>query len=197
MIENPLLQKLKDKRLVLGSGSPRRRKFLEELGLLFEVRLKPVEEEYPETLLGAEIADYLAKLKADALKDTLAEDELLITSDTVVWCKGHSLAKAKDAHDAKTMLEQLSGGWHEVITAVCFTSLKQQQTVHSTTEVKIKKLKTTEIDFYIAQCQPFDKAGAYGIQEWFGAIAIEAIKGSYNNVVGLPTHLIYEVLEQW
>lgn len=194
MIENPLAKKLKGRKIILASGSPRRKKFFEELGVDFEIRLKPVDEIYPEGLKGAEISDYLAELKASAFDGLLQSNEILVTSDTVVWHNGESLAKAADKSEAFEMLKKLSGQWHEVITSVCFTTNSSQLTVRSTTEVKFKTLVVAEIDYYIEQCQPFDKAGAYGIQEWLGAIAIEEIKGSYNNVVGLPTHLVYKSL---
>lgn len=197
MTENPLAKKLKGYKIILGSGSPRRRKFFEELGIPFEIRLQPVEEIYPQKLQAGEISDYLAKLKASALKSTLKENEILITSDTVVWYNGESLEKASNKAEAKEMLQKLSGNWHDVISSVCFTTAQNQKTLNSTTRVKLKPLSEEEIDFYIESCQPFDKAGAYGIQEWLGTIAIEEIQGSYNNVVGLPTHLVYKTLNEW
>ncbi|MBS9462127.1 septum formation protein Maf [Flagellimonas sp. 389] len=195
MIENsPLKEKLKDYRLILGSGSPRRKRFLEEMGLDFEVRTKSVEEIYPEQLQGGEIASYLAKLKANPFQKELQVNEIVLTSDTVVWHKGKSLAKAEDKADALYMLQTLSNDWHEVITAVCFTTQAMQKTVTETTLVQFKKLTTKEIRYYIHNYKPFDKAGAYGIQEWIGLIGVSKIKGSYNNVVGLPTHLVYKTL---
>ena len=185
---------LKNHQLVLASASPRRQQFFREMGLEFEIRLKPVEEVYPKELKGSAISDYLAELKASALKETLFPNEILITSDTVVWHNHKSLAKAKDAEEAFTMLNTLSGDWHEVITSVCFTTKDLQKTVHSTTQVKFRELTHAEIHFYIENYKPFDKAGAYGIQEWIGLIGIEKIDGSYANVVGLPTHLLYETL---
>lgn len=180
--------------MVLGSGSPRRQQFLKEMGLDFEVRLKDVDEVYPEHLQAGDISDYLAVLKASAHKNTLSKKEILITSDTVVWHKGRSLAKARDASEARSMLKTLSNDWHEVITSVCFTTLHSQKTVRQTTQVKFKNLSNGEIDHYIKNYQPFDKAGAYGIQEWIGLIGIEEIRGSYTNVVGLPTQLVYSTL---
>lgn len=194
MTKNPLAEKLKNHHIILASGSPRRKKFFEDLGLEFEIRLKPVDETYPKHLVGAEISEYLAKLKASIFKDTLDAKDILITSDTVVWHNKESLAKAKNPQEAQIMLHKLSGNWHEVITSVCFTSPTKQQTVSCTTRVKFSELTQSEIDYYIENFQPFDKAGAYGIQEWLGAIAIEEIQGSYNNVVGLPTHLVYKTL---
>ena len=194
MIENPILEYLKNKKIILASGSPRRKRFFEELGIPFEVRLKSVEEVYPKNLKAHEISDYLAELKAKALQSSLSENELLVTSDTVVWFKGESLAKANTVEEAKSILTKLSGAWHSVITSVCFTTAHNQKTVNATTEVKFKELTKNEIQFYIKNYQPFDKAGAYGIQEWLGAIAVEEIKGSYTNVMGLPTHLVYKTL---
>ncbi|WP_350286069.1 Maf family nucleotide pyrophosphatase [uncultured Croceitalea sp.] len=194
MTENPLAKRLRHHSLILASGSPRRKKFFEDLGLDFEVRLKPVDEVYPDHLKGAEISDYLAVLKASVLKASLTPDEILITSDTVVWHNGESLAKPATPEEALKMLQKLADGWHDVITSVCFTTTKTQQTVNAVTKVKFTQLTETELRYYIEQFGPFDKAGAYGIQEWIGAIGIEAIEGAYNTVVGLPTHLVYKTL---
>lgn len=191
---NPLKEKLKNHKLILGSGSPRRKQFLEDLGLVFEVRPKSVEEIYPENLKGEQISKYLAELKATPFKPELEENEIVLTSDTVVWFNDESLAKASDEDEAFQMLSKLSGDWHEVITSVCFTTSKLQKTVSATTLVKFIDFSNEEINYYIKKCQPFDKAGAYGIQEWIGMIGISEIKGSYTNVVGLPTHLVYKTL---
>ena len=194
MTKNPLKEKLKDKKIILGSGSPRRKMFLEALGIDFEVRPKSVEEIYPEELRGGEISEYLAKLKATPFMDDVEDNQIVITSDTVVWHNGVSLAKAANHDEAFKMLRTLSGDWHEVISSVCFTSKDFQKTVSGITRVKLKDLSDEEINYYIESCQPFDKAGAYGIQEWIGMIGISEIRGSYNNVVGLPTDLVYETL---
>jgi len=194
MTKNPLKEKLKDKKIILGSGSPRRKMFLEELGIDFEVRPKSVEEIYPEELRGGEISEYLAKLKSTPFMNDLEDNQIVITSDTVVWHNGVSLAKAANHDEAFKMLRTLSGDWHEVISSVCFTSKDFQKTVSGITRVKLKDLSDEEINYYIETCQPFDKAGAYGIQEWIGMIGISEIQGSYNNVVGLPTDLVYETL---
>ncbi|WP_222983988.1 Maf family nucleotide pyrophosphatase [Flagellimonas meishanensis] len=191
---NPLQEKLKDRKIILGSGSPRRKAFLEELGLDFEVRAKPVDEIHPLDLKGSEISEYLAQLKASVFLPELREKEIVITSDTVVWHENTSLAKAENAFEASKMLGQLSGKWHEVITSVCFTTVTTQKVVSAITEVKFKEFSQEEIEFYIEKCKPFDKAGAYGIQEWIGMIGISEIRGSYTNVVGLPTHLVYKTL---
>lgn len=189
-----LTEKLVNYNIILASGSPRRQQFFKDLQLNFEVRLKEVDEVYPSELKGSEISDYLSKLKAAAIRGSLKSNEILVTSDTVVWYKNVSLAKPADITEAFNMLRTLSGDWHEVITSVCITTIKEQKTVNHTTLVKFKQLTDDEINFYINTFKPFDKAGAYGIQEWIGLIGIEEIKGSYTNVVGLPTHLIYKTL---
>ena len=191
---NPLSNKLNGYRLILGSGSPRRKMFLEQLGLEFEIRKKEVEEIYPNHLKGAEISRFLAELKAAPFKTELKEKDILITSDTVVWHKDKSLAKAEDEEEAFHMLQTLSRDWHEVITSVCITTKHSQKTVSETTWVKFKDFTEDEIKYYITIDQPYDKAGAYGIQDWLGLIGISEIKGSYTNVVGLPTHLVYKTL---
>lgn len=164
------------------------------MGFAFEVRLKQVEERYPPILKGGEIADYLAELKANVLRRSLSDKEILITSDTVVWHRGNSLAKPADPKEAIAMLKALSNDWHEVITAVTFTTKTTQKTINHTTKVKFQALSEAEIVFYVENYKPFDKAGGYGIQEWIGLIGIEEIQGSYTNVVGLPTHLVYKTL---
>jgi septum formation protein len=194
MTKNPLAEKLKNHILILASGSPRRKKFFEDLGIDFEIRLKPVEEIYPSNLKGEEISAYLAKLKASAFENELKPKEILITSDTVVWHKNESLAKAGDENEAREMLLKLSGEWHEVITSVSFTTATNYKTVSATTKVKLADLTSEEINYYIEAYKPYDKAGAYGIQEWIGLIGIEEIKGLYTNVVGLPTQLVYKTL---
>lgn len=191
-----LKQKLKDYRLILASGSPRRHQFFKDMELDFEVQIKSVDEMYPSELQGAEISDYLAKLKASAFKDELQCEDILITSDTVVWHKNESLAKAANDTEAKEMLSKLSGDWHQVISSVCFTTVERQIVQHSITEVKFKHLSKSEIHHYIEKYKPYDKAGAYGIQEWIGLIGIEEIKGSYTSVVGLPTQLVYDTLSK-
>lgn len=189
-----LKETFKDHNIILASGSPRRQQFFKEMGLDFEVRLKPVDEIYPQELKAAEISDYLSILKASVFKEHIGPNEILITSDTVVWHNNESLAKAANSDEAAVMLKKLSGNWHQVITSVCFTTTNKQLVKNAITEVKFKELTTEEIQFYIKKYQPFDKAGAYGIQEWIGLIGIEELKGSYTNVVGLPTQLVYNTL---
>jgi len=164
------------------------------MGLDFEIRLKQVEEVYPSSLQGSEISDYLAELKADAFDGSLEDNDILITSDTVVWYKGKSLAKPTDIKEACDMLTELSNDWHDVITSVSFKTSTSQKTVNHTTKVKFKALAPDEIRYYVEGYKPFDKAGGYGIQEWIGLIGIEEIQGSYTNVVGLPTQLVYKTL---
>ncbi|TYB74330.1 Maf-like protein [Bizionia myxarmorum] len=189
-----LNEKLKNFRLILASGSPRRQQFFKELGLDFEVILKPIDEVFPEHLTHFEISDYLAELKALPFKDDLKWNDILITSDTIVWHNNRALGKPKDADDAFNMIKSLSNSTHEVITSVSFTTTKKQITVNAVTKVTFKELTDEEITHYISTCKPFDKAGAYGIQEWIGQIGITQIEGSYFNVVGLPTHLVYQTL---
>lgn len=190
-----LKEKLTDYNLILASGSPRRQQFFEELGLEFEIRLKAIEEQYPDKLTGAEITDYLSLLKAAAFKAELVTGDILITSDTIVSLDGQALGKPRDPVHAREMIKSLCGKTHEVITSVCFTTPEKQHTVNSTTRVRFSRLTDEEIDFYVNEFRPFDKAGAYGIQEWIGLIGIEYIEGSYFNVVGLPTHQVYKTLK--
>lgn len=192
-----LKEKLKNYKLILASGSPRRQQFLKELDTNFEVRLKEVEEIYPETLQGAEITDYLAELKASALEETLSEDEILITSDTIVWHEGKALGKPKDKEDAFVMLKSLSGKTHEVITSVCIKNADKSETFNETTRVTFNILTDEEISYYLEEYKPYDKAGSYGIQEWIGLVAISRIEGSYANVVGMPVDKVYQYLTQF
>ncbi|MHA7843166.1 MAG: Maf-like protein [Winogradskyella sp.] len=189
-----LNDKLKDYNIILASASPRRHAFLKSMNIDFEVRLHPVEEVYPGNLKGTEITDYLAILKAQAFKNQLKEKDILITSDTIVWLDGKAVEKPKDKDDAFIMISSLSNKTHEVMTSICFTQTTQQKVVNTTTKVTFKVLSDDEIWYYVNTYKPLDKAGAYGIQEWIGAIGITNIEGSYNNVVGLPTHLLYETL---
>lgn len=194
MTNNPLKEKLASYRILLASGSPRRQQFLKDLGIDFEVVLKPVKEDYPKGLKGLEIAKYLAHLKANAFKNRIQKNDILITADTIVWFQDRSLAKPENSEEAGEMLQQLSGNWHEVITAVCFTTPTKSVLVSCATQVKFEVLSEQEIRFYLEVYEPFDKAGAYGIQEWLGIVGIEEIRGSYTNVVGMPTHLVYKTL---
>jgi septum formation protein len=191
-----LNEKLKDYNIILASASPRRQQFFKDLGLDFEIRLKPVIEEYPLRLAHFEISDYLAQLKALPFKKDLKPNDILITSDTIVWLKNKALGKPRNADEAFEIIKSLSNVTHEVITSVCFTSTSFEKTVNAVTKVTFKRFTNEEIDYYIKTCKPFDKAGAYGIQEWIGQIGVTKIEGSYFNVMGLPTHLVYETLNE-
>ncbi len=188
-----LKEKLKDYTIILASGSPRRQHFFKELGLDFVIEVREIEESYPDSLKAAAITDYLSQLKASAFSG-LSENDIVITSDTIVWKDGKAIEKPKDGKDARQMLQSLSGSMHEVITSVCFTGKDFQKTINDTTKVWFKELTEEEIDYYIDTYQPFDKAGSYGIQEWIGYIGIDRLEGSYFNVMGLPTRLVYKTL---
>lgn len=189
-----LKEKLKSYHVILASASPRRQQFFKDLDLDFEIQLKPVVEEYPKKLRHFEISDYLAQLKSLPFKEELKPKDILITSDTIVWHNQKALGKPKDKTDAFNMLKTLSNATHEVITSVCFTTNTSQKTVSSVTKVTFKNLSDQEINFYLNHFKPLDKAGAYGIQDWIGYIAVTKIEGSYFNVMGLPLHLVYETL---
>lgn len=191
-----LNERLKDYKVILASGSPRRQEYLKQLGLDFEIRLKEVNEIYPPELRGKEITEYLARLKADVFLKDLKPNEILITSDTIVWHENKALGKPSNHSEAFDMLKSMSNSWHEVVTSVCLSTIDSQQTESNTTKVKFRELAVTEIEHYISNFKPFDKAGGYGIQEWIGLIAIEEVQGSYHNVVGLPTHLLYKMLTE-
>ena len=185
---------LKDYTIILASASPRRHTFLKTMNLVFKIELQPIEEIYPEHLKKEEITDYLVKLKAEPFKDHLKDKDIVITSDTIVWLNNEAIGKPKDEEDAFRMIQKLSNTTHEVITSICLTLKSNQQIVNTITKVTFKALTDNEIRYYIDNFKPLDKAGAYGIQEWIGAIGITKIEGSYKNVVGLPTHLLYETL---
>jgi septum formation protein len=189
-----LRKKFRNTKIILASGSPRRQEFFKNLDLDFEIRLKEIEEVFPETLQSLEITDYLAKLKASAFDDDLLENELLVTSDTLVWLKNEALGKPKDYDDAFAMLQKLSNQTHEVITSVCFKSKEKTEIVNDITKVTFGTLSDEAIKYYLDNYKPFDKAGSYGIQEWIGLVGITNIDGSYTNVVGLPTEKVYQYL---
>ncbi|WP_395633857.1 Maf-like protein [Flavobacterium sp.] len=181
-------------KIILASGSPRRQQFLRDLQFDFEIRLKEVAEIYPDHLQGVEITNYLAQLKANAFDGTLEDQEVLLTSDTIVWFENKALGKPKDYDDAFSMLKAMSGKTHEVITSVCFKTNQKTETVFEVTKVTFKNLSDEVIHHYLENYKPFDKAGAYGIQEWIGLIGIAKIEGSYTNVVGMPTDVVFEYL---
>ncbi|MCF8715741.1 septum formation protein Maf [Joostella atrarenae] len=189
-----LNDRLKDYNIILASGSPRRQQFIKDLGIEFEIRLKEVEEVYPKRLYKYEISDYLAQLKSLPHKETLKENDILITSDTIVWHNEEALGKPRSKEEAMAMLRSLSGNMHEVITSVCFTTKKIEKTINHITKVYFKELTEDEIEYYVTNYKPYDKAGGYGIQEWIGQIGIIKIEGSYANVVGLPVYEVYKAL---
>lgn len=179
--------------VILASKSPRRQQFLIDLGIAHTIDSKTVDESYPANLTAGEITDYIAKKKATAF-GKLSKDMLLITSDTLVWDGEKALGKPKSKEEAKTMLQSLSGKAHETISSVCITGHNFQKTEACTTKVWFKNFQQEELDYYVEQFKPMDKAGAYGIQEWIGMIGVEKIEGSFYNVMGLPTHLLYRLL---
>lgn len=190
-----MLDNLNKYRIVLASNSPRRRELLSGLGISYEVRVLPdVEESYPASLPVGEIAEYIAREKAEAYKSVMTDDELLITADTVVVCKGEVMGKPVDEADARRMLHKLSGCTHQVTTGVCLTTTGAHRSFSVTTNVSFKNLSDEEIDYYVANYHPMDKAGAYGIQEWIGYIGVTGLEGSYFNVMGLPVQRIYKEL---
>ena len=167
------------------------------LGIPFEVRTKEVNEDFDPSLQGAEIPLYLAEKKANAFKSDLREGDVLVTSDTVVWLGDHVFNKPENAEEAVAMITELSGRTHEVITAVCLTSSEKKIVVSETTKVHFAQVEREAIEWYVSEFNPFDKAGAYGIQEWIGYVGIEKIEGSFYNVMGFPTRLFYNELKKF
>ncbi|WP_075351414.1 Maf family nucleotide pyrophosphatase [Algoriphagus marinus] len=192
-----MLNNLKDKKIILASNSPRRQELLRGLEVDFEIRLSPVDEIVPPDLKAEYVAAYLSKLKSDAFGDQLGDNEILITSDTVVLENNHVLGKPKTEQEAFDMLKSLSGATHKVMTAVTLRSKSKMITMEDETLVTFRFLEEDEIWHYIKVYKPFDKAGAYGIQEWIGFMGVTKIEGSYFNVMGFPLHLIYEQLKKW
>lgn len=195
----PLLPGLNGRRLVLASASPRRKQLLSMLGIPFDVRPIGVDEVYPDTLSGPEIPRFLSELKARAALDTLAPDEILITSDTVVQLDGETLEKPGSADEALGMIMKLSGNTHQVVTAFCVVDGRQPDalnTDHDTVHVSFEHLSSKFALHYIENHQPFDKAGGYGAQDLIGACAIHSLKGSYYTVMGLPMHKIFSALQR-
>ncbi len=189
---------LKGKRLILASKSPRRQQLLRELGVDFEVRANNDDEElFPPHLSMNEIPVYLAMHKAKPLISSLTKDDILVTSDTIVWCDGHVIGKPTDNDDAYRIISLLSGNKHTVVTGVCISTASETKTFYDSTDVFFRKLTDEEIWYYINKYKPFDKAGAYGIQEWIGFIGIERIEGSYFNVMGLPVQKLYIELQNF
>ena len=189
-----LKEKLNKINIILASGSPRRQQFFKEMDLHYTIRLKEIEEIYPEHLQAEEITNFLAELKASAFENELEENDVLVTSDTIVWLNGKALGKPKDYDDAFKMLQQLANQTHEVITSVCLKSIDKTDVFHNVTKVTFANLSDEAITYYLNNYKPFDKAGSYGIQDWIGLIGISKIEGSYTNVVGLPTEMLFQKL---
>jgi septum formation protein len=189
-----LKNKLANYSIILASGSPRRQQFFKDLDLDFEIRLKEIEEIYPPELKAGEITNYLAELKANAFEGELNDNEILITSDTIVWYNDKALGKPRDKDDAFAILKSLSNATHEVITSVCFKTKNKTELISEITKVTFNPLTDTVIDYYLEHYKPFDKAGAYGIQEWIGFIGVAKVEGSYTNVMGMPTDKVFEYL---
>jgi len=193
----PFLEKIKDKKIILASGSPRRQELLRGLEVDFEVNVHPVDESVPTDLPSEYVAAYLSKLKAESHPHSLQEQEILITADTVVIHKGKILGKPSSEQEAFDMIKSLSGSTHTVMTAVTLKSAKKQVTLEDEAKVTFRFLEEDEIWHYVRNYKPFDKAGAYGIQEWIGFIGVSALEGSYFTVMGFPLHLIYLQLKKW
>lgn len=191
-----MLENLKKYKVVLASNSPRRKELLSGLGIGYEVKtLADVDESFPEGLDGVEIPAYIARAKADAYRQVMQEDELVITADTIVWLDGEVMGKPVDEEDARRMLRALSGKTHQVITGVCLTTVGYQKTFATVTDVTFAALTDEEIAHYVEHYRPMDKAGSYGIQEWIGFVGVERIEGSYFNVVGMPIQRLYTELK--
>ena len=182
---------------ILASASPRRQQLLSLLGIPFRVETRDVDETYPANLGKLQIPEYLARLKAEPFKDSLTGRDLLITADTIVWHDEKVLGKPACQNDAVRMLLQLSGKEHEVISGVCLTSGNKQISFHALSVVSFRVLTMDEIEYYVSEYKPFDKAGAYGIQEWIGVVGISHIEGSFYNVMGLPVQKLYDEIQKF
>ncbi len=185
-------------KIILASNSPRRKELLSGIDVDYEIRTLPdIDESYPDDLPNEEVAEYIARKKASAYAAELSAETLLITADTVVLLDDTILGKPLDAADAKRMLRVLSGKTHRVITGVCLTSRQKQVAFSSVSHVTFGELSDEEIDYYVEKYRPFDKAGAYGVQEWIGYVAVKHIDGSYFNVMGLPIYRVYNELKNF
>lgn len=191
------LENIQHYKIVLASNSPRRRELLSGLNLEYTVRVLPdINESYPDTLKGEEIPMYISREKAKAYRNSMAEDELIITADTVVCINEKVLGKPRTQEEAKEMLRELSGKTHQVITGVCLMTCGLQRTFSATTQVTFDVLTEDEIEFYVEKFRPLDKAGAYGVQEWIGFVGVSRLEGSYFNVMGLPVQRLYQELKK-
>ena len=189
-----LKEKLSNYEIILASQSPRRIKFFNELDIKFRSIKLDFDESYPNNLNAEQITDFIANKKANCYSELLNKNTIVITSDTIVWLNGKAIGKPKNNKNAKEILLTLSGKTHKVITSFCIKTLESKKIINETTEVTFKHLTEKEIDFYISNNKVLDKAGAYGIQDWIGYVGIININGTYNNVMGLPTHLLYKEL---
>ena len=189
-----LKKKLSNYEIILASQSPRRINFFNELNIKFKSIKLDFDESYPNNLVAEQITDFIANKKANYYSDLLNKNTIVITSDTIVWLNGKAIGKPKNNKNAKEILQTLSSNTHKVITSFCIKTLESKKIINDLTEVTFKHLTEKEIDFYINNNKVLDKAGAYGIQDWIGYIGITNINGTYNNVMGLPTHLLYKEL---
>lgn len=192
-----IIDNLNNYRIILASRSPRRQQLLRDLGLKFDVVFKDYTETFPKNLGGEEIAKYVAHKKAVSFKNEISENEIVITADTIVWCNNKVLGKPLNSEDAIRILKEISGNTHEVITGVCLFSSFKEKTFSVSTKVTFDTLSGEEMNFYVDKYKPYDKAGAYGIQEWIGIAACSNIEGSYFNVVGLPVQRLYKELQSF
>ena len=195
-MKSTLFNKLKGKKIILASSSPRRKELLNGLDIPFTIQTKEVDEIYPNELQAGAITAFLAELKATAFMD-LDIDTILITADTIVWLDKKALLKPKDREDAIKIISKLSDTKHEVYTSVCLKSKNKMKVITDVTEVYFEKLSKEEITYYVDKYKPYDKAGGYGAQDWIGYMGIKKLKGSYFNVMGLPVHKVYRELMQF
>lgn len=196
-MEHPL-KGLERYKIVLASNSPRRRQLLEQLGVKFTIRvLNGIDESYPRGMVVEDIAEYISRKKAEAYRAGMGHDELIITADTVVVCGNDVLGKPKDDEDACRMLCELAGRTHKVVTGVTVATISVFESFKCVTEVDFATLTENEIRYYVETYKPFDKAGAYGIQEWIGCVGVTGMRGSYYNVMGLPIRMLYAKLKEF
>jgi len=186
-----------NKAIILASKSPRRAQLLGEAGFEFVVKTKEVNEDFPATIPVADVAKYIAKKKANAFTDNISNNEVVITADTIVVCDNIIYGKPKDRQDAIDTLKILSNRKHQVITGVCLFSLEKEVLFDSVSHVHLEPLSDAEIEYYVDKFEPFDKAGAYAIQEWIGLCKISKIEGTYSNIMGLPTEMVYRALGEF
>lgn len=191
-----MLDNLSKYNIILASQSPRRHELLKGIDIPFTIKvIDGLEENFPSHLQAGDIPLFLAELKASAYLDNMADNDLIITADTIVWSEGKELGKPVNIEEAKVMLQRLSGKTHEVYTGVCIQTKEKKESFTAVSKVQFAELDEAEIDYYLANYKPLDKAGSYGVQEWIGYIAVEHIEGSYFNVMGLPIHKLYKALK--